>query len=86
MSVGFQRTIRRYIPEDRFLHNHRYEREESEILYPAVFLAKMFSIPSFILEESLHSDNVAPISLHMQLFSFNYDLVFSSSKMYWFIL
>jgi hypothetical protein len=29
MSVGFQRTIRRYIPEDCILHTHRCENPKS---------------------------------------------------------
>jgi hypothetical protein len=28
-SVAFQRTTRHYIPEDRTLHNHRYENHKS---------------------------------------------------------
>jgi hypothetical protein len=28
-SVGFQRTTRRYIPEDKTLHNHRCENLKS---------------------------------------------------------
>jgi hypothetical protein len=29
-SVDFQRTTRRYIPEDDTLHNHRYENLKSD--------------------------------------------------------
>jgi hypothetical protein len=76
MSVAFQQTTWHYIPEDIFLHSHRYEWDP-EILYLAVFLAKLFSIPSFILEESLHSENVAPISLRNTIYFF----FFSSSKL-----
>jgi hypothetical protein len=32
MSVGFQRTTRRYIPEERALHNHLYENLKSYII------------------------------------------------------
>jgi hypothetical protein len=32
MPVNFQRTIRRYIPEDSTLHNHRCETFKSYIL------------------------------------------------------
>jgi hypothetical protein len=32
-SIVFQRTIRRYIPEDRTLHNHRCENLKSSIIY-----------------------------------------------------
>jgi hypothetical protein len=32
MSVDFQRTTRRYITEDRSLHNHRCENLRSHIL------------------------------------------------------
>jgi hypothetical protein len=31
-SVDFQRTTRRYTPEDRTLHDHRYENLRSYIL------------------------------------------------------
>jgi hypothetical protein len=33
-SVDFQRTTRRYVPEDRTLHNHRRENLKSYILGP----------------------------------------------------
>jgi hypothetical protein len=40
-SVDFQRTTRSYIPEDRTLHNHRYENLKSYNYY--LFPCKLHS-------------------------------------------
>jgi hypothetical protein len=42
-QLDFQRTTRCYIPEDRTLHNHRYEELKSYILCIFFFFYRLYS-------------------------------------------
>jgi hypothetical protein len=51
-SAGFKRTTRRYIPEDRTLHNHRSENLGSyigEVFWNALYNKNTFNVTSVLL-------------------------------------
>jgi hypothetical protein len=65
MSTDFQRTTRRYIPEDRTLHNHRYENLKSYIILPLQLSQSVTDLFTFcLLRNMIISYNMYPSILN----------------------
>jgi hypothetical protein len=58
--VNFQRTTRRYIPEDRTLYNHRYENLKSYIFY--------FIVSIFLVSVELHCASTTLLAISLVSF------------------